>query len=225
MTPGHRKLFAASALFCTSAVVGIPLPVAAQAEAEPAALAETVVVYLVRHAEKADDGTPDPPLSVAGQIRVQTLRAILADASLTRVHSTNLERTRETARPIAEDAGVDVSFYEPGDLEAFAHEVQESGGIHLVSGHSNTTPALVSALGGDPHGPIDELEYDRLYILVITADGPVVTTLLRFGEPYVAGEDFGLRSSTPGTLVRVRGPGTPPPAGSPPPGRGPPPTG
>lgn len=217
MTPGLRKLLLVPALLWIGAAISNARPAAAQAEASAAAPGEPAVVYLVRHAEKADDGTPDPPLSVAGQIRVQTLRAILADASLTQVHSTDLERTRETARPIAEDAGVDISFYDPRDLEAFAQQVQGSGGIHLVSGHSNTTPMLVSALGGDPHGSIHELEYDRLYILVIPMNGPVVTTLLRFGEPYVAGEDFGLRS-TPGPVVRVRGPGSAPPvAGSPPP--------
>ena len=105
MTPGHLKLFVGSALLCAGTIVGISWPVAAQAEAEAGAAGEPVVVYLVRHAEKADDGTTDPPLTVAGQIRVQTLKAILADASLTHVHSTDVERTRETARPIAEDAG------------------------------------------------------------------------------------------------------------------------
>ena len=38
-------------------------PVAAQ-DAE--GLDETVVIYLVRHAERADDGTRDPPLSEGG---------------------------------------------------------------------------------------------------------------------------------------------------------------
>lgn len=167
----------------------------AQATSERGSGAAPVVVYLVRHAEKADDGTSDPPLTVAGQIRVQTLRAILADANLTHVHSTDLERTRETARPIAEEAGLSVSHYDPSDLQAFADRIRATPGNHLVSGHSNTTPGLVAALGGDPHGTIHEMEYDRLYIVMLAGDGPAVTTLLRFGEPYVPGEDFGLRAA------------------------------
>lgn len=191
-------------------VAVIPLLIATVSVAPAAAVGQTapgdngeaapVVVYLVRHAERADDGTSDPPLTVAGQIRVQTLRAILADAELTHVHSTDLERTRETARPIAEAAGLPVVLYDPADLQAVADRIRETPGRHLVSGHSNTTPALVAALGGDPHGSIDEMEYDRLYVLVIPPAGPVVTTLLRFGEPYVPGEDFGLRAS-PGPLT------------------------
>lgn len=159
---------------------------------------QTVVVYLVRHAEKSDDGTDDPPLSVAGRIRAEELRALLADGELTQIHTTDLKRTRETVRHIAEDAGLDLQLYDPRNLENFAETLRATPGQHLVSGHSNTTPALVAALGGDPDRPIDELEYDRLYIVVIQPGQPTVTTLLRFGEPYVEGGDFGLRSGSGG---------------------------
>ena len=153
-----------------------------------------VVVYLVRHAEKAEDGTDDPPLALAGQIRVQVLRQLLADANLTHVYTTDLKRTRDTARPFAEALGTEATIYDPRRLDVLAETIRATPGTHLVSGHSNTTPVLVEALGGDPFGAIDELEYDRLYIVVIHPDQPPVTTLLRFGEPYVEGTDFGLRA-------------------------------
>lgn len=159
-----------------------------------------VVVYLVRHAEKADDGTNDPPLAVAGQIRVRILLALLADVDLTHVHTTDWKRTRATAQPIAEAAGLDPVLYDPGGLGLVAAEIKASPGRHLVVGHSNTTPQLTAALGGDPSGPIHEMEYDRLYVVTIQPGHPPLTTLLRFGEPYVAGEDFSLRAD------RERGP-------------------
>ena len=162
---------------------------------------DPVVVYLVRHAEKADDGTDDPPLAIAGRIRVQTLKALLTDVNLTHVHTTDWKRTRDTARPFAEGAGVELAMYDPRELEALATEIKATPGRHLVAGHSNTTPQLVAALGGDPGGEIDDLEYDRLYILVIEPGKSTVTTLLRFGEPYVVGSDFGLRAEP-----RRRGP-------------------
>jgi len=56
-------------------------------------------------------------------------------------------------------------------------------GRHLVLGHSNTTPQLVEALGGEPGAPIEEMEYDRLYIVTLM-DGRTSTVLLRFGSPY-----------------------------------------
>lgn len=157
---------------------------------------EAVVVYLVRHAERAENGTDDPPLALAGQIRVQQLLGLLADVDLTHVHTTDFKRTRDTARPFAERAGVEFMIYDPRELEALASEVAATPGRHLVAGHSNTTPQLVAALGGDPSDPIDEFEYDRLYIVVIQPDKPAMTTLLRFGEPYVEGQDFGLRAGS-----------------------------
>ena len=158
---------------------------------------EAVVVYLVRHAEKADDGTNDPPLAIAGQIRVQTLKVLLGDVDLTHVHTTDWKRTRDTARPFAQKAAVEVAVYDPRELGTLAAAIKATPGRHLVTGHSNTTPRLVAALGGDPLDPIDELEYDRLYILVIHPGGTTVTTVLRFGEPYVEGRDFGLRAEPP----------------------------
>lgn len=168
---------------------------ASLAASPPQSQDSTVIVYLVRHAEKADDGTNDPPLAVAGQIRVRILRVLLADADLTHVHTTDWKRTRETAVPIAEAAGLEPVLYDPRELEDVAAEIGATPGRHLVVGHSDTTPRLTAALGGDPSGSIQELEYDRLYIVTIVPGRPPLTTLLRFGEPFVAGQDFSLRAS------------------------------
>ncbi len=156
----------------------------------------TVVVYLVRHAEKADDGTNDPPLTIAGQIRGQTLSRLLGDAGISSVYSTDYKRTRETTRPLSEAMGLEVKLYSPRDLQTLAEEIRATSGHHLVVGHSNTTPGLVELLGGDRQGEIDELEYDRLYMLILEPGRPTVSVLLRYGEPFVAGTDFGLRNST-----------------------------
>ena len=148
-------------------------------------LADPVVVYLVRHAERAEDGTNDPPISQAGEARAQELAFILEDAGIDHVHSTDLQRTRQTGAPLVEAAGLAVQVYDPSDLPAFAAALKATAGRHLVLGHSNTTPDLVAALGGDPGDPIDESEYDRLYVVVIPARGPVSTVLLRYGAPYL----------------------------------------
>lgn len=157
---------------------------------------QPVVVYLVRHAEKADDGTNDPPLALAGEIRVRILQDLLADARLTHVHTTDWRRTRDTAEPIAQSAGLHLAVYDSGALDSLAHLLRATPGRHLVVGHSNTTPTLVAALGADPFGAIHEMEYNRLYIVTISPGAPAVVSLLRFGEPYVEGRDFGLRASS-----------------------------
>jgi phosphohistidine phosphatase SixA len=147
-------------------------------------LADPVVVYLVRHAERAEDGTNDPSISEAGQARAQALATLLADAGIDHVHSTDLKRTRQTGGPLVEATGLPVEVYDPSDLPAFATALRATPGRHLVLGHSNTTPDLVAALGGDSGGAIDDAEYDRLYVVVIPASGPVSTVLLRYGAPY-----------------------------------------
>ena len=183
--------------FSPAAAFAAPLSAFQEPATPDPANQETVVVYLVRHAEKANDGTDDPPLAIAGRIRVQTLKALLRDVDLTHVRTTDWKRTRDTARPFAEEAELALAMYDPRELENLAGEIMAEPGRHLVVGHSNTTPQLVAALGGDPAGEINDLEYDRLYILVIQPGRPTVTTLLRYGEPYVKGRDFGLRSALP----------------------------
>ena len=161
---------------CLSAVAA---PIRLGAQVVVPADDEAVTVFLVRHAERLDD-SPNSPLNDVGRERVERLRTLLADVDFTHVHSTNLTRTLDTARPIAEDDGVELIIYSPGELEQLAETIRATPGRHLVSGHSNTTPRLAEALGGDPHGLIDHMEYDRLYIIVIQPGRPAVTTLLRF---------------------------------------------
>lgn len=174
------------------AVLGVvvgALPAAAQ---EPEPSPETAVVWLVRHAERADAGMadqPDPELSEAGRVRARELARLLGDAGVTAVHSTPFRRTRETAAPLAQALGLEVETYDPRDqasMERFMDRIRTPG-RHVVVGHSNTTPAMVTALGGDPVSPIDEAEYDRIYLVVLASDGSVTSTLLRFGAPAPGG--------------------------------------
>ena len=149
----------------------------------PAALPaqSPTVLYLVRHAEKVDNSA-NPDLSEAGKARATELVRVLGDAGVSRVFSTDYTRTRETARPVAEASGVPVELYDPRALPAAAAMLKGIAGRVLVVGHSNTTPALVQALGGDPGPAIDESEYDRLYILTVVPGQPVVTVRLRYGD-------------------------------------------
>ncbi|MEL7039906.1 MAG: histidine phosphatase family protein [Pseudomonadota bacterium] len=141
-------------------------------------------IYLVRHAEK--QAGLNPSLTTAGQARAERLADILADKGLTEIHSTNLKRTLETAAPIAARTGLPVSLYEANDLDAFAETLAARPGVHLVVGHSNTTPPLAAALGGNPGDEIDEAsEYDRLYVITLGV-GEVTSKIERFGVRYTA---------------------------------------
>lgn len=155
---------------------------AASSDADPAAR-HAVVIYLVRHAEKASGGK-DPELTEGGRERALTLARTLNDAGIDTIYSTDFKRTRETAAPHAERLGVEIRIYDWDALEALATDLQCAGGRHLVVGHSDTTPELVGLLGGESGPAVDERgEYDRLYVVTVGPDGTVTTTLLRYGEP------------------------------------------
>lgn len=150
------------------------------------------IVWLVRHAERADagmDDQPDPDLSDIGRARAEELARFLGEAGITVIHSTPFRRTMQTAMPLAQALGLEIQSYDPRDassMEAF-HELVRTPGRHLVVGHSNTTPALVAELGGDPVSEIAVEEYDRIYLLQLGSDGSVESTLLRFGAPAPGG--------------------------------------
>jgi probable phosphoglycerate mutase len=143
---------------------------------------EHVIVFLVRHAEKVDQSI-DPDLSEEGYLRAEDLARTLVDAGIEQVHSSGFIRTKLTAEPVAVSFGLEIELYNPKDLNALADQLKAAGGRHLVVGHSNTTPALVEILGGDPGSAIEEKnEYDRLYIVTIS-EGEVSTVLMRYGKP------------------------------------------
>ncbi|MFO7892227.1 MAG: phosphoglycerate mutase family protein [Longimicrobiales bacterium] len=175
----HRRRRAAAALLAVlAATFRAPTPTAAQAAPTDSAVPEPTVIYLVRHAETAD-GSRNPALSPEGMARARWLTVILSHARLDAVYTTDYERTRSTARPVAAAARVRPTLYDPPNLPALARALRERGGRVLVVGHSNTTPALAAALGGDGGPPILESEYDRLYTLVIRGDS-VRTVMLRY---------------------------------------------
>ncbi len=166
----------ATLAFGVALLLAAPLP-------RPVEAQEETIILLVRHAERAEDGSADPHLSGAGRERADLLARMLADAGITHIHSTDLHRTRETVAPLATGRGLSVETYLGSELEALAARLRATPGRHLVVGHSNTTPEMVRALGGEPGPDIEEMEYDRLYLVTVGPRG-VRTVLLRFGRPF-----------------------------------------
>jgi phosphohistidine phosphatase SixA len=156
--------------------------------AQQAAAGSTV--YLVRHAERAADHPSDPTLTPAGSARAALLARMLQDVPLVSVLATDYRRTRLTAGPVADGHGLPIESYDPrgAGLESLLQRLRTTPGHHLVVGHSNTTPAVVDALGGDPVSAIEEDEYDRLYVVVLVGSEAVSSALIRFGDPWRGGE-------------------------------------
>lgn len=132
-------------------------------------LQQTTTIILVRHAEKADDGTQNPGLTPLGQVRAQKLAAMLAPTGVSAVYSTPYKRTRLTGQPLADLEGLKVQEYAPHNRDFPLELLQKhEGETILVVGHSNTVPDLVNALTGQStYEQLEEMEYDKLFIVSV----------------------------------------------------------
>ncbi len=129
-------------------------------------------VFLVRHAERADDANAgpkmtgtDPDLSGQGVLRAQALARTLKDAKITAIYTTEYKRTRQTAAPLATALGVQVTEVSSKDLPGLFQKVRTAPGNVLVVGHSNTVPAVIKELGVAEPVSIAETEYDNLFVV------------------------------------------------------------
>lgn len=145
--------------------------------APSSALAEPSMIYLVRHGEKAAVGK-DTELTAEGQACAQNIAATLHRAGIASIFSSPTMRTRQTGQPLAQRSSVEVQTYDPAAPKALVERVKALSGAVLVVGHSNTLPELVRLFGGAAGADIADNEYDRLYQLIVGANGAVTTVLL-----------------------------------------------
>jgi len=78
------------------------------------------VIFIVRHAEKADNTSKDPDLSEAGRTRAQALAGMLKDADITSIYVTDFKRTQQTAMPLAKLLGAQTKTITVSNSDALA---------------------------------------------------------------------------------------------------------
>ena len=143
------------------------------------------VFVLVRHAEKCLAQGSDPMLSEEGRQRSDALARMLSDAPLDAIYSTPFHRTVQTAEPTAQQHGLEIieTPVSSDFLSVLAERLRAADEKYvLVSGHSNTTPALANLLAGtDLEDMPDEL-YDLMYIVTLGSDGSSTVLPLRYGS-------------------------------------------
>jgi broad specificity phosphatase PhoE len=144
--------------------------------------AETTTFILVRHAEKADDGTNDPPLNKVGEKRAKALANHLKETKITAIYSTDYKRTIQTVQQIADARGLTIKMYDPSEASTLKNMLaEERGGTVLISGHSNTTPVLVNQLiGAERYKQFDDSNYDNLFIVMADEVGKGTVVKLTF---------------------------------------------
>jgi broad specificity phosphatase PhoE len=154
-------------------IMSLCVPVAARAQK---------LVFVVRHAERADSGQmqaqTDPALSAAGEARAEKLAGMLRDAGIKGIYATEFRRTRDTAKPLATRLGLVIQALPSRDTPALIADIRgkHANDIVLVVGHSNTVPAIIKTLCG-AEVTIADGEYDNLFIVV---PGTGTMTRIRF---------------------------------------------
>jgi len=147
--------------------------------AAPAWAQAQKLVFVVRHAERADDGSmkteTDPSLSAAGQARALKLSAVLSASGITAIYVTPFKRTQQTAAPLAERLKLKAQPT-PLMIEGLVARLktEHANDIVLIVGHQNTIPGIVKALVGRSV-TLGDTEYDNIFVLVPSTG--VMTTI------------------------------------------------
>lgn len=153
-----------------------------------------ITVYLVRHAERADEPRQDPPLTEKGTARAQELARILGNANIKAIITSQFSRTKLTAEPLAKQANVVVTsitlslspsnprmISEQSTAEVTNKILERGGESVLVVGHSNSIPDVIKKLGGDVSPAIDEKRFDDLFVVTVYAKGKAKVAHMKYG--------------------------------------------
>ncbi len=154
-----------------------------------------ITVYLVRHAERADEPRQDPPLTEKGTARAQELARILGNANIKAIITSQYSRTKLTAEPLAKQANITVTsislslspsnprmISEQSTAEVTNKILERSGESVVVVGHSNSIPDVIKMLGGDVTPAIDEKKFDDLFVVTVYAKGKAKVAHMKYGS-------------------------------------------
>ncbi len=141
-------------------------------------------IVLVRHAEKADG--ENPPLTEPGVRRAALLARMLSEAGVDAIYTTDLERSKQTARPLSKLTGTaPVELTIRPTATAHAHALAEilkspkhRGEVVVCVEHSDTIPTILEDLGAE--GFDENVEYEHLFILLVGDNVPTQLLVLRY---------------------------------------------
>jgi phosphohistidine phosphatase SixA len=161
------------------------LCVLALALAGASALADDQIFFVVRHAERADDGMSsqagaDPELSEAGHARARRLAEMLRDTGIQQIFTTEYRRTRQTGEPLAETLKLQPVVVTAKGSDTLIERLHAAKGASLVIGHSNTMPEILKGLGVSAPITLGEQDYGDLFVVVRRASGEATSIRLKY---------------------------------------------
>lgn len=159
-------------LSCCSAISSPPLV----AQQEPAE--KTTTWLIVRHAEK----DANEILTDEGKLRAEKLKKMAELFRIKAVYSTDYPRTKDTAKPTADELDVKIQLYKKTDQKWFDEmKKKHNGQAVLIVGHSNTIGAIAKGLGGDGDFSVVYEDYDNLFVVTNHPSGSR-SLRLKFGN-------------------------------------------
>ena len=143
------------------------------------------LLVVVRHAEKGPKAEDDrkTPLSTEGKKRAEALVHVLGMLNVDVIYTSDYLRTKQTVQPLADSRKIEPREQTNVDELLLEIRSKQRGKVVVIAGHSNTVPEIVAKLGGGDIGPMDDKQYDNLYIVVLRPTGEARLLKLRYGEP------------------------------------------
>jgi broad specificity phosphatase PhoE len=132
-------------------------------------------IFIVRHADR--DGNLDALKVPLGANRAKELKRVLQNTGIDSIYSTNTNRTRSTAEPLADFLGITTALYSNSNRVIDTILKKHLNKEILVVGHSNTVDSLIKRCGCPGVGLIPDTQFDNLYLVIITR--PTKPLLLR----------------------------------------------
>lgn len=142
------------------------------------------VIFIVRHAEKAATETSqqmdankhammadNPPLSAAGHARAKKLAEALRSAGIHTIYTTEYQRTRQTAAPLADALRLKPIMVAARDTDTLLQRLRQAKGNILVVTHGDLIPTILKGLGVKDDVKIGDNEWDSLYVVIRPESG------------------------------------------------------
>lgn len=143
---------------------------------------KTQVFYLVRHAEKElSDPSDNPPLTMQGEERAESLVDVLDDVALDQIFSTSYDRNMNTVNPVANEQDLAVQNYDWHDWQPMLDKMlQSNDSLFLICGHGDNLLPMIEYLGGEkPMESLGKHEYDNVFKVTKT-EGEVTVEVIKF---------------------------------------------
>lgn len=121
-------------------------------------------------------------LSQAGEQRAERLVRVLKDVRITAIYTSEFQRTKKTAEPLARTLKISPVSIPIADREGLVKRIRTDNreDVVLIVGHSQSLTGLLKSFGSPDDVNITADEFDNLFIVVPAANGPPTVLRLRY---------------------------------------------